>query len=234
MVRLLLISLALGALVLPARAQDDHGFRFVRIRYDSGAMGWRSRGGDPWSHDHPRAELHFYEALKLTTQVRVDTPPLVLTLDDPHIFEYPVLYLCEPGYWQVTDEEAQNLRDYLSRGGFILFDDFRGEDEWQNLRRQLLKVLPDAEPVEIPPEHAIWSIYYTIDPEAAPSLVSGGYFSFEDRYLALFDDHGRMMALMCYNQDIGDGWEWPERNLDNASTISFQMGINFLLYALTH
>jgi hypothetical protein len=43
-----------------------------------------------------------------------------------------------------------------------------------------------------------------------------------------------MVALMCYNQDIGDGWEWPERNFEDASTTAFQMGINFLMYALTH
>ena len=221
---------------LPSLGQSDHGFRFVRIQYGGGAHGWRSAGGDPWSHDYPRAELHFYEALERTTVIRTERPPLVLRLDDERIFEHPVLYLCEPGYWEMSEEEVEHLRSYLRRGGFILFDDFRGSYEWDQLASQLARVFPELDPVEIPPEHFIWSIYYDIDPVAAPSLVrgGGGYGVYEDRYFALFDEDGRMMALMCYNQDIGDGWEWPERNFENASTTSFQMGINFLLYALTH
>lgn len=226
---------ASALLVVPVRAQDDHGFRFVRIRYDTGGGLWGAPGGDPWSHDHPRAEMHFYEALERTTSIRTERPPLVLRLDDDRIFEHPVLYLCEPGYWEMNDEEVENLRSYLRRGGFILFDDFRGRDEWEQLTSQLARVFPEMQPVELPAEHFIWSIYYEVDPVAAPSLVRGSrYRTYEDRYYGLFDDDGRMMALMCYNQDIGDGWEWPERNFEDASTISFQMGINFLIYALTH
>lgn len=220
----------------PTYAQDDHGFRFVRIKYDNAFDGRRSRGGDPWSHDYPRAELHLYEALERTTLIHVEGPPLVLELSDDRIFEYPVLYLCEPGYWRMTDEELRNLQEYLKRGGFILFDDFRGQGEWERLKAELARLFPGREPVELPPDHFVWSIYYDVDPVAAPSLVSGGFgFDlFEDRYFGLFDDDGRMMALLCYNQDIGDGWEWPEQNIEDASTTAFQMGINFLLYALTH
>jgi len=217
-------------------ASQDYGFRFVRIQFDSNASGMRSRGGAPWSHDHPRAELQFYEALERTTQIHVEGPPLVLTLMDERIFEHPLLYLCEPGYWTMNEDEVENLRAYLDRGGFILFDDFRGPREWQQLYEQMKRVFPDREPVEIPRDHFIWNIYYEVDPVAAPSLVRGGFrfAEYEDQYFALFDDRGRMVALMCYNQDIGDGWEWPERNFEDASTTAFQMGINFLMYALTH
>lgn len=221
-----------------ASGQDDHGFRFVRIRFDSGEMGLRSRGGAPWSHDHPKAELNFYEALERTTQIYVEGPPLVLTLSDDRIFQYPVLYLCEPGYWEMNDDEVENLREYLKRGGFILFDDFRGRREWDQLYGQLKRLFPNREPAEIPSDHLIWDVYYDVDPVAAPSLVSGGAFGglagYDDQYFALYDDDGRMMALLCYNQDVGDGWEWPERNLAQGSTIAFQMGVNFVLYALTH
>lgn len=237
MLRIMLIVLAGLVVVEPASGQGDHGFRFVRIQFESNAPGIRPRGGAPWSHDHPRAELHFYEALERTTRIYVEGPPLVLTLKDERIFEYPVLYLCEPGYWEMDDDEVENLRAYLRRGGFILFDDFRGGREWRQLYAQLKRVFPEREPVELPPDHRIWNIYYEVDPIAAPSLVGGRGFSFtslEDRYYALFDDRGRMMALICYNQDVGDGWEWPERNVEEASTTAFQMGINFVMYALTH
>ncbi len=230
-----LLCLLLSPLLLAApdlRAQDDTGFRFVRVRFED--LRSRRWGGDAWAHDYPTAEHNLYEALKRTTSIRVEPPPIVLDLDDPRIFDYPILYLCEPGYWSMTEAEVGRLRAYLERGGFILFDDFRGLREWLQLEHEMARVFPDRQPVEIPPDHPIWDIYYTIDPVEAPSNVSGGFGRYEDRYLAYFDDHGRMMALACFNQDIGDGWEWPERNVGNASTVSFQMGLNFIIYALTH
>ena len=243
MTRRLLFFICLLGLAWPlhrAEAQSDHGFRFVRIQYGVGGLDGMGRfGGAPWSHDHPTAELNFYEALERTTAIRTVKQPVVLSLSDEAIFEHPVLYLCEPGYWTADDDEIDQLRAYLERGGFILFDDMRGEAEWDNLVYQMARVFPDRAFTDVPPDHAIWNIYYDVDPVEAPSNVRGGRFGggfskFDDRYLALFDDNKRMVALVCYNQDIGDGWEWPELNFEDASTISFQMGINFLVYALTH
>ena len=129
----------------------------------------------------------------------------------------------------------KNLREYLLRGGFILFDDFRGSYEWYNFYDQIKKVFPDREMVEIPNDHPIWKIYYEVDPIEVPSLVSGRrYGRYDDQYYTMYDDKGRMMMVVCFNQDIGDGWEWPDNNYDNASTAAFQMGINIIIYALTH
>jgi len=227
----------------PVAAQDDHGFQFVRIKYDdgnsggeSGFGGRRGRGrGGAWAHDYPTAEQNFHEALERTTKVHVGGANLILSLRDKKIFEHPLLYLCEPGYWVMDEEEEENLREYLKRGGFILFDDFRGEREYLHFLEQMKRVLPGKTATELPNDHPIWSIYYEVDPVAAPSNVSGGgYFTeLDDKYVAFFDD-GRIIGLACYNQDIGDGWEWPDRNWGEVSTISFQMGINFLIYALTH
>lgn len=231
-------ALLLSGIVQEAWAQADYGFRFVRVRFETPGMqqrGWGRGGGPMWAHDYPVAEQNFYIALKRTTTIHVEEPHLVLDLMDPAIFEHPILYLCEPGYWQMTDEEVEQLREYLNRGGFLLFDDFRGDYEWYNLYEQMQRVLPNREPVELPPTHPIWNIYFDVDPVAAPSLVSGYFGTFEyDRYMAYFDDSGRLVALANHNQDIGDGWEYPDRDFENASTVSFQMGINFVMYALTH
>ena len=239
--RIICIGLLGIAGIVPAAeawAQTDHGFRFVRVRYDDPRgenAGWRF-GGPTWRHDYPTAELNLHLALDRTTSIYVEGEPVVLRLSDPRIFEYPMLYLSEPGYWTMEEEEVENLRKYLRRGGFILFDDFGREVEWIQLYEEMQRVFPGLEPKEIPNDHPIWTIFYDIDPVEAPSLVGGrGYFSkYDDTYIGYFDERGRLMALACYNQDIGDGWEWPERNFQEASTISFQMGVNFLIYALTH
>lgn len=220
---------------------DEHGFRFVRIRYDG--VYRRSR---TWAYDFPTAEENLYEAIRRTTNIHLEGPPIVLRLEDEEIFEYPILYLTEPGYWMTNDAEVENMKKYFARGGFMIIDDFhdnrdpneRGR-EWDNFYQNIKQVFPDREPVELEPSHPIWSIFYDIDPVAAVSakLESGEVpwlDSNSDVYYGIFDDNGRMMCVICYNQDIGDGWEWPGRNIRKASTVSFQMAINFIIYAMTH
>ncbi|MFC1729179.1 DUF4159 domain-containing protein [candidate division KSB1 bacterium] len=212
----------------------EYGFTFVRVRYaDNGYRGrWGGRG--MWATDWPTADLNLHTALERTTEFRILGEPIVLSLKDKRIFEYPVLYLTEPGYWLTDDAEVKSLREYLDRGGFIIIDDFH-EGEWYNMYSNMKRVFPEKEPVELLPDHPIWTIYYDIDPVEAPSTKGGRFGRYNDRYYAIYDDNGRMMVVISYNQDIGDGWEWPNRlNIAEASTVSFQMAINFIIYALTH
>ena len=216
---------------------SDYGFRFVRIKYQStGGSRW---GRSTWAYDHPAAERNLYKALKRTTNIHLDGQPIVLSLTDDRIFEHPILYLTEPGYWLTNDEEVENLKKFFDRGGFMIIDDFHdyqgATPQWDNFYRNIKRIFPDREPVKLDPSHPIWHIYYDIDPiEAASTKSYEGVGKYDDEYYAIFDDNGRMMAVICYNQDIGDGWEWPGRNLANASTVSFQMAINFITYAFTH
>lgn len=247
----LLLCACLASTVIPGmpeviKAQDDHGFRFIRIQVDdthtssyysrSSRGGWSRRGGgEPgWIHDYPTAEDNLYEAIDKTTKIQLAGQYMILTLREERIFEYPFLYLSEPGRWQINQTEVDYLREYFARGGFIMFDDFRGTGEWANFYYNMKLVFPDKEPVEIPNDHEIWSVYYEIDPLEAPSWVTPRYSKYEDKYYTYYDDNGRMMCIVCFNQDVGDGWEWPNRRLDQANTLPFQMGINFIIYALTH
>ena len=223
---------------------DDFGFRFVRVQYTSTGGGF-GRRGNAWATDYPRAEQHLHEAINRTTGIHLDGPPIVLRLTDDRIFEHPVLYLTEPGYWETNEAEVANLKKYLARGGFLIIDDFhdygRGQvgPQWNNMYRNIKRVFPDREPIELTADHPIWSVYYDIDPDAAISTKNSGgwgprFGPLDDVYYGIFDDSGRMVIAICYNQDIGDGWEWPDQNLGDASTVSFQMAINFIIYALSH
>ena len=226
----------------PRAGNEGLGFRFVRVWY-------RSHPGlrpSAWATDYPTAEENLHEAISRTTDLFIEGPPIVLSLTDDRIFEYPVLYLTEPGYWMTDDEEVANIRRYLDRGGFLIIDDFhdygRGRvgPQWNNMYDNIKRVYPDREPVELTAEHPIWSVYYDIDPDAAISTKNGQgrwgmrFGPLDDIYYGIFDDDGRMVIAIAYNQDIGDGWEWPNRNLADASTVSFQMAINMIIYALTH
>ncbi|HEX7072152.1 MAG TPA: DUF4159 domain-containing protein [Rhodothermales bacterium] len=229
-----------------AKAGDDLGFTFVRIRYNSGGNGggWR-RWREAWAFDYPRAERHLYEAIERTTGIYIEGPPIVLDLTDERIFEYPILYLCEPGYWDTNDEEVEMMKEYFARGGFMIIDDFHDGGggtvgpEWNNFYENIKRVFPDREPIELTPDHPIWEIYYDVDPVAAVSTKwETGEVPWlgpdDDTYYGIFDDDGRMMVVIAYNQDLGDGWEWPEYDVADGSTVSFQMAINFIFWALTH
>ncbi len=228
------LALVLASGNRQAIAQSDFGFQFVRVQYES--VPW-SRW-NMWATDYPAAEQNLHTAIQITTNIKLDGPPIVLSLVDEAINEYPVLYLTEPGYWMTNDDEVAALRLYLERGGFIIIDDFHDRpgqrfSQWGNFYDNIKRVFPDREPVALPADHPIWSVYFDIDPDAAPSTKPYFHPS-EDQYFGIVDDAGRMMVVICYNQDIGDGWEWPNRNSAAESSVSFQMAINFIVYAMTH
>ena len=122
----------------------DGRFTFVRLRWGSGSGG-RFRGmSDAWNHDFPRAEQNLMRILKDLTLIDARTDGgLILTLDDPRLFLYPIAYMWEPGFWTMTDAEAERFREYLQKGGFAIFDDFE-QDQWINFENQMRRVLPDA------------------------------------------------------------------------------------------
>jgi hypothetical protein len=230
-------------------AQDDYGFRFVRVKYQDIYQAYRESSDNSdrwfgrrrgrrgmWATDYPTADLNLHEAIMRTTKIHVADKPIALSFADSEIYEYPVLYLTEPGYWVTNEEEVQNMQKYFARGGFMIIDDFHDYGskgrQWYNMYNNIKQIFPDREPVLLANDDPIWNIYFDIKPEEAPSTKPG--FSAEDcQYYAIYDDEDRIMCVICYNQDIGDGWEWPG-SLAFASTVSFQMGINFIIYALTH
>ena len=223
---------------------NGESFRFVRIKYNSNSNFSYNRYG-PWAYDWPAAEQNLHLAIERTTKIPLAGEPIVLTLEDEEIFQYPILYLCEPGYWLINQTEIDNLREYIDRGGFLIIDDFHdyGDGqigpEWENFYMNIKQVFPEMEPVELDIQHPIWSIFYDIDPDQALSTkAQSGEVPWldadDDLYYGIYDERGRLAVVICYNQDIGDGWEWPGRNMGDASTVSFQMAINFIMYALSH
>ena len=132
--------------VAPGNVGYDGKFVFVRLRYDMPRGVVRGLfGGDlPWAHDYPRAERNFSKILEAVTYINPFLGPNggnILMLDDPELFKFPFAYMSEPGYWEMSEAEAEGLRSYLLKGGFMIFDDFTG-NHWDNFTRQLRRVLP--------------------------------------------------------------------------------------------
>ncbi len=225
----------------------DDVFTFVRIRYSSN---FRGRRGYRWYTDYPDADLNFSYRLQQLTSLKVDPNGVILRLTDPELFDYPFIYLVEPGWLSLSEDEVVALRRYLLEGGFLMVDDFWGGEEWDNFYYEIKRVFPDREPEELPLDHPIFHTVYDLhEKPQVPSIhaAMSGY-SHERRwgpddgsqvhYRALFNDDGDMMAIICHNTDLGDGWEREGENREYFKIYSepraYPMGINIVFYAMTH
>ena len=223
----------------------DGRFVFARIRYNArganlGAYGrYGFRGGvSAWSHDYPNADLNMEAVLnEVTAVIPVTNSSVVVDLEDPAVFDYPILYMAEPGYWRITEEGARNLRIHLLKGGFIIFDDFDGYGHWESFERQLRRVLPEYRPVEIDETHPIFRTFFYVDDIYVPNPMVRGLP--KPTYLGIFEDDDptkRMLALINYNSDLAEYWEYAGTGFlaIDPTNDAFRLGVNYLIYGLTH
>jgi hypothetical protein len=163
---------------------------------------------------------------------------------DPAIFDYPLVYAVEVGRWYLDPDEARQLREYLERGGFLVVDDFWGTRQWSDFYGQLAKIFPDREVEPIPLSHPIFHSFYDIDeliqvPNIRLGRAGGRTWEQDliDPYaLAIFDDARRPMVMINFNTDLGDAWEHADDPTypHHFSGFAYRMGINFIMYAMTH
>jgi hypothetical protein len=211
-------------------------FVFVRLRYRMDGGGGFGRREPPWAHDYPRAERNF---LKIVQELTLIDPHMdgsnVLTLDAPELHRFPVAYMSEPGFWTLDDAEASGLRSYLMKGGFLIFDDFRGWD-LENLRDQLRRVLPESRLTLLDATHPIFHAFFEID-----SLDFVQFYDRNERpeFYGVFEDNDprkRLMIVANHNNDLGEYWEFSDTGYVpiDLSNEAYKFGVNYLVYAMTH
>jgi hypothetical protein len=230
--------------------ENDHSFKtdvftFVRIKYRSYGYYW-----DKWAIDYPESDLNFSFRLQEMTSLKVDPDSKYLELTDPELFQHPFVYLIEPGELRFSQSEVKALRKYLLGGGFMMVDDFWGEQEWSNFYREIKRVFPEREPEELPLSHPIFNCVFPLDEKPQIPNVGLGMESRyhgitwerpdakEVHYKGVRDDRDRLMMVICHNTDLGDGWEWEGYNeyyfREFSEKKAYPLGINIVVYALTH
>lgn len=217
----------------------DGRFVFVRLRY-SAAFGrwgnWIGDGGVPWSHDYPDGEVHFSKILEELTFLDVRTDGSnILAIDDPELFNYPVAYMAEPGHWGITPPEAAALRQYVLKGGFLIFDDFRGRD-WDHLQDQMRVALPEARWIELDGTARVFHAFFEIP---HPEGLAAPYGGLPPSYWGLFENNDprkRLMAVANVNNDISEYWEFSNTGVApvDLTNEAYKFGVNYVIYALTH
>jgi hypothetical protein len=195
--------------------------------------------------------LNFSWRLQQITSLKVNPTPIVLEITEPELFDYPFVYMIEPGRLEFSEPEVTTLRRYLLSGGFMMVDDFWGNDEYENFYHEIKRVFPDREPVELALEHPIFHAVFDLkEKPQVPAIqvaIQGrsegitwerGEEGRQVSYKGISDDKGRLMVIICHNTDLGDGWEregeneWYFREFSERK--AYPMGINIVFHAMTH
>ena len=232
-------------LVRPEATGPSFGeFTFARTVYDSPYGSYRRRG--MWAVDFPEADNNFIVGLRewAGTNLKIAPRPEQVPIMDDRLFDYPFIYMVEPGFLELSTEQAARLREYLLRGGFIFCDDFWGEYEWQNVQEEFHKVLPEYEIKNLPLSHPIFHSYLDIEEVVqVPNIGNaraggdtsekGGVVPY---YMGIEDKNGRMVAFFARNSDLGDAWEWindPSYPVKYGLP-AYRVGVNVIIYAMSH
>lgn len=217
-----------------------HGFYFTRAAYGGDRWGWRT-----WATDYPKADIQFLIGVRrILGYLDASPDENAVRLDDPELNRFPFLYAAEVGYMSLAEEEVLGLRRYLEAGGFLVVDDFWGTAEWENFEAEIGRVLPGRPIVDLPLDHPLFHSFYDIGellqvPNVGQGIRGGRTWErdgFVPHCRGIFDERGRLMVVINWNTDLGDAWEWAEdpRYPFQFSSFAYQMGVNFIVYALSH
>jgi hypothetical protein len=237
-------------------------FTFCRIIRDRDVYPNASPSAGNWITDFPDSDLNFSYRLQQMTSMRVDPDGRTIRLTDPELFNYPWIYMVEPGALLLRDEEVPILRKYLLNGGVLMADDFWGEWQWEGFANQIKRVLPEYEFVELPMDHPIFHCVFDIQvpknklqTPAQPFAVMrhSTDFTWEEHHRdrngnqedcrnvhvrAILDDKGRIMVIGTHNTDNGDAWEREGEDdwffHEFSEKRGYPLGINIVVYLMTH
>jgi len=241
----LAVLLSLPLLVLPAQrfrsgspgetpnpnVRYDGRYTFLRVKFEPLGGGRDLK----WDHDYPTSETHL---MKILGEVSSMKPRLegtnILSFADKALYEYPVAYVSEPGFWTMTPEELAGVQAYVNKGGFIIFDDFAGR-QWQNFEEKWRTAFPTLVPVRLDKSHPIFDSFFRIE-----SLeMTHPYFGLQSEFWGAYEDNDpsrRLVMIANFNNDIGDYMEFSDQGLlpIPLTNEAYKLAVNYVVYALTH
>ena len=230
-----------GELVVGRLMYPSAGGGFFGGGYD-----WH-QGGTGWTDDYPRGDRALIKMIKRNTRINVRSVEQPVAVDDPDdMAYYPFLVAGLAQSWQLTDEEAGNLREYLLRGGFLFCDSFYQEDNWYYFEESMKRVFPEYEIRDLTDEEAVFHIAFDMKGMTKVKIPhireARGGFSMGDpvHWRGVFEnddpDHGRLLVLIAHNNDTGDGWQFADdpRYPSDEANRALRLGSNIAIYAMTH
>ncbi len=187
-----------------------------------------------WSHNYPSSDENFNGFIRNATGIDVEVGSYrIVELGLPEVFDYPFAYVSEPGEMELTDQEVENLREFIDRGGFVLMDDFDGSWQLENMRTEVQRVFPDRPFFTVTTDHQVFDIHFDLpDLGRMAPYVPGG----EIVYFGMLNDRGELAIAAGHNNDLANFWDWYDEAyapLEPAAD-AFRLGINFVVWSMTH
>ena len=215
--------------------KTDAEFIFARVQFNMAYRAMFDYREAPRHHDYQESEDLYLTMVTEVSGIHTSREAYkIVQLDSPEIFKYPFLYFSEPGYMELTPRETVNLREYFNRGGFAMFDDFRGR-ALTNLQIMMKKVFPDRDMFKLDMSHPIFHLFYDIDSlEMVPPYMN--YDSGKPTFWGMKDDKDRLIIVANADNDFGEYWQWVDEGTKPfaSAALSVRFGINYLIYAMTH
>jgi hypothetical protein len=226
---------------LPPQTRQNHDFTFVRLMYNGRIPGYIKN----WYTDYPTGDENLIRVLRRMTGIDVAPETRSIPIHHPDLFNYPMIYSLEAGQMIVDDSEAKVLREYLTRGGFWMIDDFWGTFEWANFEREMKKIFPDRQIVDIPIEHPIFHCVFEISEKIQVPNIGYAYTvepvtweqdGYSPYVRGIFDNSGRLVVFINFNTDLMDASEWADdpKYPQEFAAYSYKIFTNAVVYALSH
>ena len=230
--------------------QEKAEFAFARLMFPPGPLnGYRGRdaewhqGLSLWTQDYPRADRHFSQAVRRLTRIHTRSVEQPVNLEEGDAYDWPWLYAVQVGEWGLSDAQGKLLREYCLRGGFFMADDFHGQAEWYEFESRMKKAFPEYPIRDIEDADAIFHTVYDLNDRyqiPGQAHLYNGYKGGADgrgaHWRGIFDTQGRVMVAISYNSDVGDAWEYADdpRYPARFADLAIRLGVNYIIYAMTH
>ena len=227
---------------MPIGAKQKVEWTFARFHYNM-AYG-NFRGFQRWAADYPKSDRQLVEGVVRLTRIDTHVAEQVVDAQSDDIYNWPWIFVEDPGWWVLSQAEADRMRTYLLRGGFMFFDDTHGDQEWNTLMDGVHMIFPDRQVEDLKDSDEIFHTMYDLD---GRFQIPGTRFIWGYRrpYLpdmkvpkwrAIRDDQGRIMIAICHNSDVGDAWEWADSPdyPEAATSMAYRIAINYIIYGMTH
>jgi hypothetical protein len=222
----------------------DGRFTFVRVNYETAPGGYWAGGRPSWSHGYPLAERNLMKIMNEVSYLGAHAEEInTLSLEDPELFKYPVAYIIEVGWWTLSDHGARALSEYLQKGGFLIVDDFKtpgwrgiAGGGWEPFEQNMQRVLPGVRFFDMQATHPIFHSFFEINSlDNFPQAYNAG----QPIFRGVFEDNDpakRLLAIVNYNTDISQYWEWSGRGFRpfDETNEAYKLGVNYIIYGLTH
>jgi len=215
-------------------------FQLGRLRYRSPMD--RGRRYYRWGIDVNKGDRTFISLLTRLTRIDVKPIETIVDIGTEDMFQHPWLMAGSVGDWRIAPEEAARMRQYLERGGFLMVDDFHNEREWATFMEGIQQMYPGSHAEEMEDPDAAFHVVFDMKERIrvpGANVVHGDQIErggVVPHWRAIRDEKGRMVIAICFNMDVGDGWEFADdpHYPEKFGAESMRLGINYVAYAMTH